>query len=130
MQVPVSAPVRLHRLCRRLQRFRQRGRFHDRLLYGSLLYRCAHKGLHRRSRSKRLHGSGLCGTGDRCCLHWYGLPLLRRFRQAEQRQFQLNALVTAAGHVLQCRAQGADGPDGLPLAQLRTFFQILRLLFR
>ena len=100
------------------------------MLYGSLLYRCAHKGLHRRSRSKRLHGSELCGTGDRCCLHWYGLPLLRRFRQAEQRQFQLNALVTAAGHVLQCRAQGADGPDGLPLAQLRAFFQILRLLFR
>ena len=49
---------------------------------------------------------------------------LQRLCQIDQCQFQLNALVAAAGHVLQRVAQQPDGPDGFPLAQRRAFLQI------
>ena len=79
------------------------------------------KGLHRcRKGAGRLR---LCRAGGGC-LHRYCLQLLGRLGQAEQCQLQLNALVAAAGHVLQRRAKGADGADGLPLAKLRAFLQV------
>ena len=54
---------------------------------------------------------------------------LRRLREGEEGQFQLDALVTAPGHMLKGAAQRTDGPDGLPLAQLRAFFEVLLFLF-
>ncbi len=48
----------------------------------------------------------------------------RGLGEAEQRQLQLDALVVAAGHVLQRVAQRADGTDGLALAHLRCLGKI------
>ena len=67
-------------------------------------------------RGRSLHGYCCCGGG------------LRRLREGEEGQLQLDALVAAPGHVLEGVAQRADGPDGLPLAQLRAFFKVLRFL--
>ena len=91
------------------------------------MHRGAGKGLHRCRK-----GTGcfrLCRTGGGC-LYRYRLHLLGRLGQAEQCQFQLDALVATTGHVLQRRAQSADGADGFPLPHLRAFLQVQRLFLR
>lgn len=81
---------------------------------------CRNKGPDGRcGRSSSLHRH--CRHGDSCGL--------RRLREGEEGQFQLDTLVTAPGHVLKGVAQRTDGPDGLPLAQQRAFFEVLLFLF-
>ena len=94
---------------------------------GGRLHRGADKGLHRCRKGTRCFR--LCRAGGGC-LYRCRLQLLGRLGQAEQCQFQLNALVAAAGHVFQRRAQSADSADSFPLPHLRAFLQVQRLFLR
>ena len=131
-------------------RFDQRFRLRFRVCHGGrrgrlqrgLCYRCgglhsrscrghrnAHKGL-RRGRCRKGAGRFLRGRRAGCGFHRCPLHHLGRLGQAEEGKLQLNALVAAAGHVFEGVAQGADGPDGLLLAQLRPFFEVAGLFLR
>ena len=63
-------------------------------------------------------------------LDYHSLCCLGRLRQGKQRQFQLDALVTAPGHMLQGCAQCADSPDRRPLPQFGALLQIAGFFLR
>ena len=106
-----------------LRHFRQRGRLRPAAVQ-NLLYRCAHKGLHRRSEANgctaagcaaRATGAACTGTVCRCCG-------THDFRRTEQRQFQLCALVTAAWVMCSVPCPGCGWPGWPPAGPAAGLF--------